>query len=318
MPSAFRIPAALLALLLLPGATHAAVDLLPDVITVPEDLLDAKPDWDIEAGCVHMRFSNATANIGTGPAEIYGAEPPNPDGSQDVYQRVYRDDGSSWDRFAGTFIFHPTHNHIHFEGWALYSLRALLPDNGVGPVLYQGEKISFCLLDSHRYAWWLPGAPPEHVYVDCDDFQGISVGWEDYYRYDLPGQSLRMCGIAGGTYWLESEVDPDNRLLESDDGNNVARVQVVIPPPPACNDGLDNDGDGQSDFPAVPGCRSLKRHNEAPVCNDGADNDGDRKIDFPADPGCSAGWDLTEGNGACGLGFELALLLAALRSRIRR
>jgi hypothetical protein len=264
-----------------------------------------------------MTFSNGTANVGTGPAEIYGAEPPNPDGSQDVYQRVYRDDGSHWDRLAGTFIFHEEHSHIHFEGWALYSLRALLPGNGVGPVLYQGEKTSFCLLDSKRYAWWLPGAPPERVYDDCNNFQGISVGWEDYYRSDLPGQSLRMCGIVGGTYWLESEVDPDGQLLESDDGNNVARVQVTIPPAPACNDGADNDGDGLTDFPADPGCAGLRRLNEAPVCNDGADNDGDGRIDFPLDPGCSSPADLTEKNSACGLGFELSGLLPLLAARRR-
>jgi hypothetical protein len=313
--------ALLLAASLVPSsAALAAVDLLPDIITVERELRDAKPSWGVENGCVHMTFSNGTANVGQGPAEIYGAET-NPDGSQDVYQRVYRDDGSFWDRLAGTFVFHPTHRHIHFEGWALYSLREMLPGGGVGPVLYQGDKTSFCLLDSQRYDRTLPGYPSEHVYIECDNYQGISVGWEDFYGSHLPGQSLRMCGIAGGTYWLESEVDPDNQLLELDDGNNVARIPVVIPPAPECNDGIDNDGDGFTDHPADPGCAALQRQNEAPACNDGVNNDADAFIDYPADRGCSSAFDLTESNTACGIGFELALALpalAALRARTRR
>ena len=86
-----------------------------------------------------------------------------------------------------------------------------------------------------------------------------------------------------------------------------------------CNDGIDNDGDGFSDYPEDPGCARLSRADEAPPCNDGLDNDGDQRFDFPLDPGCSSAWDLTELDRTCGLGFELALpALGALRARARR
>jgi hypothetical protein len=58
----------------------------------------------------------------------------------------------------------------------------------------------------------------------------------------------------------------------------------------ACQNGIDDDGDGKTDFPDDPGCTSPTDDDESnvakPACSDGIDNDGDGKIDFPADPGC--------------------------------
>ena len=86
------------------------------------------------------------------------------------------------------------------------------------------------------------------------------------------------------------------------------------PAPPECSDGVDNDGDGQIDFPADQGCTSATDDSEAGggggagdpdrggeggaggsgagdrQCSDGRDNDGDGRIDS-RDPGCH-----TDGN----------------------
>jgi glucose/arabinose dehydrogenase len=94
---------------------------------------------------------------------------------------------------------------------------------------------------------------------------------------------------------------------------------------PACNDGLDNDGDGQTDYPADVGCRDAGWANEAPACDDGLDNDGDGKRDWDGagagapDPQCTSPWKRMEDGGgrACGLGFEL-VFLAPLALRLRR
>jgi len=71
--------------------------------------------------------------------------------------------------------------------------------------------------------------------------------------------------------------------------------------PAACGDGVDNDGDGRTDFPEDPGCASPEDPSELdpldlPQCADGIDNDGDGRIDFDQngngvvdpedDPGC--------------------------------
>jgi len=63
-------------------------------------------------------------------------------------------------------------------------------------------------------------------------------------------------------------------------------------PKTQCNDGIDNDGDGQIDFPDDLGCISEDDDSEdslpSPQCSDGRDNDGDGHVDYPNDPGCFA------------------------------
>jgi hypothetical protein len=81
---------------------------------------------------------------------------------------------------------------------------------------------------------------------------------------------------------------------------------------PQCSDGVDNDADGFTDFPADTGCSSADDNNEYPSaisgcatstpggtagilsqCSDGVDNDNDNLIDM-ADPGCENSADNNE------------------------
>ena len=90
---------------------------------------------------------------------------------------------------------------------------------------------------------------------------------------------------------------------------------------PACEDGIDDDGDGLVDM-ADPGCPLPFASPENPLCDDGIDNDGNGLVDF-ADPKCQLGWPYWENAPklSCGLGGEIALLIAPLlflRRRLRR
>jgi uncharacterized protein YkwD len=95
------------------------------------------------------------------------------------------------------------------------------------------------------------------------------------------------------------------------------------PPPtfcPPCDDGLDNDGDGWVDVLMDPGCRDADGALEDPKCDDGLDNDGDGLVDWDGygggnpDPQCvGRAWrDREQVSWACGLGFEVAVLLPLL------
>ena len=61
-----------------------------------------------------------------------------------------------------------------------------------------------------------------------------------------------------------------------------------------CSDGIDNDGNGDTDYPADPGCYAAFSHTENPECSDGVDNNGDGNTDYPADTGCFAVYDQAE------------------------
>jgi hypothetical protein len=188
-----------------------------------------------------LRLSTATPNIGAGPMEIYGATT-NADGTQDVYQRIYLEGGGFTDRFAGKFEFHASHNHIHFDGFAQFHLRAITPGNGVGALVAVGDKISFCLLDVTAYDLGLPGAPSSREYTTCAGFQGISVGWADVYQYNLPDQWIDITDVPNGSYWLEVVVDPDDQLLEANETNNTQRIQITLSSQPLLPPGdVNND-----------------------------------------------------------------------------
>lgn len=65
----------------------------------------------------------------------------------------------------------------------------------------------------------------------------------------------------------------------------------------ACEDDLDNDGDGLLDLGSDPGCASAGDDSErgaSYVCDDGLDNDGDGLPDYPDDPGCSLAYGSRE------------------------
>lgn len=128
----------------------------------------------------------------------------------------------------------------------------------------------------------------------CDD--GLDNDWDG--AIDAPGDA----GCAGATDFSERH---------------------------ACDDGADNDGDGWTDAGSDPGCRDPDGVIEDPQCQDGLDNDDASGTDFDAgasvlgaagadpagpDPQCDQPWKNREAarQGYCGLGPELALVLASL------
>ncbi len=86
--------------------------------------------------------------------------------------------------------------------------------------------------------------------------------------------------------------------LDNNSGETVSgSVVVAVNAPGQCQDGIDNDGDGWTDYPADLGCTSAVGANESDVgvtqCSDEADNDNDSLVDGN-DPGCLSANDDTE------------------------
>jgi len=76
---------------------------------------------------------------------------------------------------------------------------------------------------------------------------------------------------------------------------SILRSQPVGLTRVACSDRVDNDRDGETDFPRDSNCSSRTDPSERnALCSDGRDNDGDGKTDFPRDSGCSSRTDPSE------------------------
>ncbi|HEY8173639.1 MAG TPA: lysyl oxidase family protein, partial [Dehalococcoidia bacterium] len=58
--------------------------------------------------------------------------------------------------------------------------------------------------------------------------QGISAGWSDTYAASIPGQDIDISGLPDGRYAIKTTVDPDRRLIESDDDNNTSTTYVAL------------------------------------------------------------------------------------------
>jgi hypothetical protein len=149
------------------------------------------------------------------------------------------------------FEFSPCHQHWHFKDYAAYRLwtaagyanwvatRDLTApaDTGTNAQilaaavasgdLVTGHKQGFCMMDSAAYVQNPPGPAK---YLDCNANQGISVGWEDIYPPQLPDQFIQITGLNEGTYVLENQVNPGQRLPESDYTNNSAAVTLYYTP----------------------------------------------------------------------------------------
>lgn len=198
-------------------------------VTAKEPNLVALPAEDIrlvvEGATSTLRFSTLSWNNGAGAVEIEGGEI-IAGNKQKVTQNIYQDDGSTAPHHAGDFVYHPEHNHIHFEGYAIYTLQEV---GAPGGSERYGQKTSFCLMDTDRVNHRLDGASKKATYNTCSgDVQGISVGWGDKYGYQLEGQEIDVSGLEDGDYTLTIEINPLRHLVESDYTDNISEVTVRI------------------------------------------------------------------------------------------
>jgi hypothetical protein len=199
--------------------------LLPNLVPLP--VSDLRVVVDSGNGHTLLLFGATNWNNGLGPLELRAGSGSKSKG-QDVYQRIYYEDGTSQDFKAGTFVYHPSHNHFHFSDFARYELRAV----GGAPGSEQASsKTSFCVIDTTHVDPDLSGSPQTAFYTACSPtVQGISVGWGDTYSSSIPGQSFDITGLPEADYDLTIITDPNNRLQEINETDNVSCVRLHINP----------------------------------------------------------------------------------------
>jgi hypothetical protein len=207
--------------------------LLPDMGILPAEELGITGRGDRRG----LRFAAVLTNVGIGPLQVdpdpVAACPPR---QRHVLQTVYLDADGDSEYTVGTdtrtvplpggcMVFHPRHEHWHFDGSAGYALTTVFD----ATPLVARRKVSFCLRDSERN----PAAVVRDgkTYPSCarDRRQGISAGWADRYDASLPGQRLPLpAGFAAGRYCLRLAADPFDQLAEVDETNNGSAIVVRI------------------------------------------------------------------------------------------
>jgi hypothetical protein len=129
------------------------------------------------------------------------------------------------EQVAGTFEYHPAHNHWHIGDVALCEVRKGSP---TGPIVGGNSiKTTFCLIDWYKLADNSPTA--ERVFFDCyTSFQGISSGWVDQYHQSTEGQQLDLTGVPNAEYYLVSTSNYARIFTEADYTKNTAWVKFRL------------------------------------------------------------------------------------------
>ena len=190
-----------------------------------------------------LRFTVSTPNIGTADINL---------GDPNVH--VANNDG--------LYEYATCHRHFHFRHYTLYELI----DPATGHV-WRAAKRGFCMIDVEKYQAYPGPANNDRNYLSCGapatttepaipGNQGISVGWADTYVWKLGGQYFVLDGGDGqaivppGDYIIRITVNPPfiaqngepcpnvdpngfcHQLPELNYDNNVAEIQITIPPHP--------------------------------------------------------------------------------------
>jgi hypothetical protein len=198
---------------------------LPDLRTLP--LSDLKIQI-LDGGRRSLRLANTIWNSGRGPLELTGEFNAALERRR-VYQMVDGANGERYEHLVGEFVWHPTHEHWHFDDFTLYELWTLTPDHNLDEVVASSDKLSYCVMDTDVVDRDRPYFALRRGFASCNQRkQGLSVGWGDTYKSFLDGQALDLTGIPNGLYALTSSVNPNGVILEENLNNNSTRVYVEI------------------------------------------------------------------------------------------
>jgi hypothetical protein len=221
-----------------------------------------------------LRLSASTPNIGFGPLTVMGSSyyvcgtdtfssnPGTcPDGStprQLIHQRIYVKSGNTmtyYDRWAGAMTYHSSHGHNHVDDWGVFTLRIATsdPDPRNWPIVAQGAKLGFCLMDYYQCGNssalnhckdvnTMYGQGNTLINSNFPNFglgggsyncsvvmQGISSGYTDVYDENLDLMWINIPpGTCNGQYYIVLEVDPNNNFLEADETNNYTYIPYTL------------------------------------------------------------------------------------------
>jgi hypothetical protein len=215
-----------------PSAAERSVSTIadPDPSMLPD--LAAMPAWNIGVFSHRHRdllsFASTEWNAGPGGLVVEGFRHRSRD-VMHAFQYFYDDSGTPVSRApVGAFHFDGRngHNHWHFQQFARYTLTK------PGGRRVASEKQSFCIGLTDPVDLTVPGAvwQPDALGLRSacgrDDSiwirESLQPGWGDTYLQYVAGQAIDVTHVPNGSYRLKVEVNPEGKLYERTEGNDVA------------------------------------------------------------------------------------------------
>jgi hypothetical protein len=196
---------------------------LPDLTLAPSDTsgsVNTNAD-----GRKEFRFSTTIRNAGTAPLVVY----PSKfwfDDTSDIRQKTLDCLGRTTNRYLGRFPDEDDHPMI--PNFVRARIRKRLANGSPGELIAQTDITGRCLGDNYSWNSALPGWPPTAQFNGCGYEAGISVGWEHLETPGYAGHAIDLACVPSGIYWFEVIVDPDDRIRELDETNNLVRGLVSI------------------------------------------------------------------------------------------
>jgi hypothetical protein len=222
--------AALGCLLSTASAAWAASDQLPDMAADPA-INPAFQTYVYPDGTTHLllRFDGYIHNKGPGAMEMRGSARSGTTMTQTA-QRIYRTDGTHYDDTSrhAEIVWEPadSHNHWHLKAAARYSLWDSTKSFEVAPAM----KVGFCAGDvewmggpgNPYYTYNISGICAQGQPSASSTFMGVTAGWRDRYSASTAFQWVDVSDVQPGTYWIRTEVDPQDFVKEVDEVNPPA------------------------------------------------------------------------------------------------
>jgi len=181
---------------------------------------------------------------------------------------------------------------------------------------YEHTSENCAVVGGYVYRGSVPELKGQYFFADACSGRVWSL---DLDTGDAVAKTAELESAAGTTLDIVGFGEDNNGELHIIDSSGT--IYMIGNEEPVCSDGLDNDGDGFTDFPEDTGCFNATGTTEMPLCDDGFDNDLDGDVDLD-DGACGRAWENVEhtaipsqdlvAESLCGLGAEIIFIFPPL------
>jgi hypothetical protein len=142
---------------------------------------------------------------------------------RELFQRVHRANGTTFERAAGIARYHKTHAHFHHH-------------NAIGLRLYKVTNRRAGKLEPASAQRMKGFAHRNELLRDWEHFYptptmlgfGLLPGWSDIYEWDRPGNYIDFGLNGDGYYVVRMWADPVKGILESNERDNLGYTYLKV------------------------------------------------------------------------------------------